>query len=129
MSEDPPKKTGHNAPSLETKDDDGSAGSPFKLCAQDRASSDNTTRSFIPQPRPTGQPSNFGTAELRPKLFESQPEAGDGDSSITDVPSERIMEKVREAGKLATEGRLDSAKAIAIIEQIRKLATQKQARQ
>ena len=37
------------------------------------------------------------------------------------------MKKVREAGKLATEGHLDSAKAIEIIEQIRALAAQEDA--
>lgn len=36
------------------------------------------------------------------------------------------MEKIREAGKLATEGRLDSEKAAQIIEQIRVLGERRQ---
>jgi len=127
MSQEELSEAGQDSPSPETTDADGSAESPFKLYDGAPASPANTHRSSIPQPRPEGQPSNFGTPELRPKLSKSQSEDVESGSDTDDGQSESIMKKVREAGKLATEGHLDSAKAIEIIEQIRALAAQEDA--
>lgn len=111
-----------NPPAHEKMDAADPAGSPFQLYDADQAASSDTGRPGIPRPRPEGQASNFGTAGLRPELFKQQShEAGAGNDT-----SPGIMEKIREAGKLATEGRLDSEKAAQIIEQIRVLGERRQ---
>ena len=106
-----------DSPADATTFSNGSGESPFQHYQVDSAEVSDAHRLGIPKRRPEGQLSKFGPAAHRPELFKKKLEEAETGAN----PSRAIMEKVKEAGELAMEGRLNPKMAIQIIEEIRTL--------
>lgn len=116
VSSEPEQDSPAQATSVAT----GSGESPFQPYQEDHPQT-SMHRLGIPQRRPAGQASNFGTttvkATVNPELSKQPPVK----AVLSGAQSGAIMEKLREAGELAIKGQLSSEKAIQIIGQIRAL--------
>jgi len=110
-------ESGQDSPTDAATASDGSEESPFQFYQGEPAEASDAHRLGIPKRRPEGQLSKFGPAAHRPELLKKQPKIAEAGVE----PSKAIMEKVKEAGELAMQGRLDSEIAIQIIEEIRSL--------